>query len=101
MYYVVHKQENLIRVAIHLGMHDHPMVEGRSWETLYQVKSLVKEEMFHTSKAIVSAIALVTSKTFLFKHLLNKDEEGLVEVFKGNKLCLVMDKFITLPSPNI
>ncbi len=82
-------------------MHDHPMVEGHSWETLYQVKSLVKEKMFHTSKAITSAIALVTSKTFLFEHLLNKDGEGLVEVFKGNKLCLVMDKFITLSSPNI
>jgi hypothetical protein len=28
MYYVVHKHKNLIWVTIHLGMHEHPVVEG-------------------------------------------------------------------------
>jgi hypothetical protein len=38
---------------------------------------------------------------FFFEHLLNKDGEGLVEVFKGEKLRQMIDKFITLFSPNI
>jgi len=49
----------------------------------------------------MSAIPLATSKTFLFEHLLNKDGEGLMEVLKGDKLHLMMDKFIALSSPNV
>jgi hypothetical protein len=30
MYYVVHKQENLTRIVIHLGTHDHLVAKGRS-----------------------------------------------------------------------
>jgi len=48
MYYVMHKQENLTRVVIYLGTHDHPMVEGRSRKKFNQVKSLVEEEVFCT-----------------------------------------------------
>ncbi len=44
---------------------------------------------------------MATSKTFLAKHLLNENGEGLVEFLKGNKLHQVMDKFVTLCSPNI
>jgi hypothetical protein len=73
------------------------MAEGCSRE----VKSLVEEEVSRTLGAITLTIALATSKTFLCMHLLNKDGEGLVEVMKGNKLCQVMDKFITLASPNV
>jgi hypothetical protein len=41
-----------------------------------QVKSLVKEEVFCTPWATQLAIALDVSKSFFFKHLLNKDGEG-------------------------
>jgi len=44
---------------------------------------------------------VIVSKTFLSEHLLNEDGEGPMEVLKGNELCQVMDKFITLSSPNI
>jgi len=66
-----------------------------------QVKSLVEKEAFYTLGFTALAIALATSKTFLFEHLLNKDGQGLVEVHKGDKLCQVMDKFIALSSPNV
>jgi hypothetical protein len=49
----------------------------------------------------MSTIPLATSKTFLSKHLLNEDGEGLMEVLKGDKLHLMMDKFIALSSPNV
>jgi hypothetical protein len=54
-----------------------------------QVKSLVEGEAFCTLGAVVLAIALVASKTFLLEHLLNEDGQGLVEVLKGDKLCQV------------
>jgi len=70
-----------------------------------QVKSLVEEEVFCTlgaiASAIASAIALVASKTFISKNLLNKDGQGLVEILKGDKLCQVMEKFLALFSPNV
>jgi len=100
MYYVVHKQNNLIRISIHLGTHDHLMAKGRSRKVFKQVKSLVEEEASCTQWAIASTIALIVSK-ILLEHLLNKDGQGLVEVFKGDKLCQVMDKFIVLSSPNV
>jgi hypothetical protein len=101
MYYVKHKQENLIQTTIHLGTHDHLVAKGHSREGFYQVKSLVKKEASHTFGAIALAIALVASINFLSKHQLNEDGEGLVEVLKGNVLCLVTDKFIVLSSPHI
>jgi hypothetical protein len=48
IYYVMHKQENLIQVTIHLGMHDHLMANSCSKKVVNQVKSLVKEEVFCT-----------------------------------------------------
>jgi hypothetical protein len=44
----MHKQENLIQVTIHLGMHDHLMANSCSKKVVNQVKSLVKEEVFCT-----------------------------------------------------
>jgi hypothetical protein len=62
---------------------------------------LVEEEVFHTPKVTVLAIMLATSKTFLSQHLLNEDGEGSMEVLEGEKLHQMMDKFVTLFSPNI
>jgi len=97
----MHKQENLNQTIIHLGTHDHPLAKGRSRSFFDQVKSMVKEEMFHTPGANVSTIVLATSKTFLFEPLLNEDGQGPMEVLKGNKLHQLMDKFIVLSSPNV
>jgi hypothetical protein len=77
------------------------MANSCSREVVEQVKSLVKEEAFCTPWATQLVIALVVSKSFFFEHLLNKDGKGLVEVLKGKKLHQMMDKFITLFSPNV
>ncbi len=101
MYYVMHKQENLTQIMIHLGMHDHPMAEGHSKEKFEQVKSLVEHKVFCAPRATTSAIALVANNYFFSKHLLNEDGEGLIEVLKGNKLHQMMDMFIVLFLPNV
>jgi hypothetical protein len=66
-----------------------------------QVKSLVEEEASCTLRATTSAIVLAASIIFLLEHLLNEDGQGLVEVFKGDKLHQVMDKFLALSFPNV
>jgi len=66
-----------------------------------QVKVLFEVEVSHTPSTKTSTITMVRSKTFLIEHLLNEDGEGLVEFLKGDKLHQVMDKFMTLCSPNI
>jgi hypothetical protein len=86
-YYVVHKQENLTRVAIHLGMHGHQMANSCSREVVEQVKSLVKEEVFCTPWATLLAIALAISKIFLFKYLLKKDGKMINGSFKSRKVA--------------
>ncbi len=86
MYYIMHKQENLIWTTIHLGTHDHLVVEGHSRKVVDQVKSLVEGEVSYTMGVSALTIMLVASKTFLSKHFLNEDGGGLVEVLKGKKL---------------
>jgi hypothetical protein len=98
----MHKQENLIQVMIHLGTHDHLMVEGRCSEVVEQAKALLHEDVFHISSIISSTInVLVASKMFMSQQLFNEDGDRLVKPLKGNKLCQVMDKFTTLCSPNV
>jgi hypothetical protein len=94
MYYVMHKQESSIQIAIHLGTHEQ---KGKCKKFIKQIKALVQEKVFCTSLTIAS----VANKTILSQHLFNKDGERLVEPMKGDKLCQMMDKFATLYSPNI
>lgn len=101
IYYVVHKQVNLIHAVIHLGTHGHRIINGRCRKVIQQVKLLVEEEVFCTPLATMLVIVLATSKTFLFEHQLNKDGDGPIELLQGNKFTQVMDKFTTLCFPNI
>jgi len=86
MYYVMHKQKNLIRTMIHLDTHDHPMVESHFKEVFKQVKSLVKDKVSCTPWATTSTIVLVANKTFLSKPLLNEDGKRLVEIVNEDQL---------------
>lgn len=91
----------MTQTMIHLGTHDHPMVEGHSRDFFKQVKSLVEHKVSYTPRATTLAIALVANNYFFSKHLLNKDGEGPVEVLKGIKLHQMMDMFIVLSLPNV
>jgi hypothetical protein len=86
---------------IHLGTHDHLVVEGRCKEVINQVKALVHEKVSCTLSITSSTIALATSKMNLSQHLFNKDGEGLTKPLNGEKLHQVMDKFSTQCSPNV
>jgi hypothetical protein len=82
-------------------MHDHMVVEGHFRKVIEQFKPPVEEDVSCTPRATLLAITLTTNKKFIFKHLLNEDGKGLIEVLKGNNLHQMMDKFIVLSLPNV
>jgi hypothetical protein len=94
MYYVVHKFPNLSRVTIHLGTHLHLFIEGMCRKFFQEMKNMVADEVCHMTIATSLTIVLFISKTFLSCHLFNEDEEGHVELFKGEKLNQTLLKFI-------
>jgi hypothetical protein len=100
MCYVVHKQANLTWTTIHLSTHEHLITEGK-YKNVEKMKTLIHDKVSRSSSITPFIIALVGNKTFFFEHILNKDAIGLVEFFKGMKLHEMMDKFITMCSPNI
>jgi hypothetical protein len=65
------------------------------------MNNMVAKKVCHTPIATTLAIALSTNKTFFSHHLFNEDGEGLMEVFKGEKLDQTLLRFIPLSSPSI
>ncbi len=62
--YVVHKQENLTPTIIHLGTHEHLVVEGKCKKVVKQIKALVHEEVSCTLLATPLVFVFVANKTF-------------------------------------
>jgi hypothetical protein len=42
MYFIIQKIQSLLRIAIHLGTHEHHVVKGMSKESLEEIKVLVE-----------------------------------------------------------
>jgi hypothetical protein len=101
MYYVIHKLQSLLRTTIHLGTHEHLVVEGMCKESLEEIKVLVEGQVFRTPNAKTFAITLNASKAFLAHHLFNESGKGPMKILQGEKLDKVMDKFQPFYSPNI
>jgi hypothetical protein len=59
---------------IHLGTHEHLVVEGMCKESLEEIKVLVEGQVSCTHYAKIFAIP------FLVHHLFNENGEGLVEI---------------------
>ncbi len=101
IYYVVHKQQSILRVAIHLGVHLHLVANGRCREAMDENKKLIEKEVNRMPNAKISTISLITSKSFLTKHLFNDNNDNNCEVFKGHQLEENQDKFIVLSLLNV
>jgi len=65
IYYVVHKLQSILRAIIHLGVHLHPITNGRCRKVVDENKKLIEEEVNQTHDAKISTIFLCTSKSFL------------------------------------
>jgi hypothetical protein len=67
------------RAAIHLGVHNHPIVDGKCWEFVKEIRRLIIEEVDPTPNAKISLISLSASKT-LANYLLDDSNNGIVEL---------------------
>ncbi len=86
IYYVVHKLHFFSRMAIHLGIHNHLIMDGKCTESLEEIRRLIVEEVNHTHDMKMSLIFLSVNKTFLARHLFNDCNDAKVELLKGEQL---------------
>jgi hypothetical protein len=68
---------------IDLGVHNHPIADGKCKESLEEIIRLIAKEVNCMLNANMSMISLSASKSFLARHLLNDCSNGKVELFKG------------------
>ncbi len=78
IYYVVHKLHFLSKATIHLGVHNHPIVDGKCKESLEETKRLIIKEVNCTPNVKMYVISLSANKTFFAKHLLDDYSDGKV-----------------------
>jgi hypothetical protein len=71
------------RVTIHFGAHNHPIMDGKCWEFVKEIKRLIIQEVDRTFNVNISTISFNVSKTFLASCLLDDYNDGLVKLFKG------------------
>jgi len=89
------------RMTIHLDVHNHPVVDGKCQESVKETKRLIAKEVDRKPDANISMISLSAIKTFLASYLFNDSSNGIMELFKGEQLEHIQDKFCELSSPNL
>jgi hypothetical protein len=62
---------------------------------------MVVNKVYHMPTPTIAVIVLSTNKTFHSRHLFNKDGQGHMELFKGEKLDQMLLKFVPLCSLGI
>jgi hypothetical protein len=70
------------RAAIHLGVHNHPIMDGKCWELVEETRRLIVEEVDCTPDAKIFSISFNANNT-LASYLLDDSSNGIVELFKG------------------
>ncbi len=73
-------------MAIHLGVHKRPIVDGKCKESMDEIRSLIKEEVDCTLNVKIFVISLSINKAFLARHLLDDYSNGTMELFNGEQL---------------
>ncbi len=86
IYYVVHRLPSIIRATIHLGVHKHPMADGKCREFVDETRRLIVKEVNHMLDAKGFAIFFGVSKTFLAMHLLDDSGNGTMELLNDEHL---------------
>jgi hypothetical protein len=89
------------RITIHLGVHNHPIVDGKCQEFVEKTRRLIAKEVDRMLNAKTFIIAFSVSKTFLANYLFPDSNDGVVEFLEGEHLEHIQDKFCELNSPNI
>jgi hypothetical protein len=94
MFYIISKDPNMSRAAVHFGTHGHPVADGKCREAIDIIRQQIMIQVARTPNAKSSTIGMAVGRELLLKGLLNEDGNGrklteseLVEVFeKWSKL---------------
>jgi hypothetical protein len=70
-------------------------------ECLEETRRLTTGEVIRMPNVKMFVISLSANKTFLVKHLLDDCSDGEMELFTGEQLEQIQDKFYKLNFPNI
>jgi hypothetical protein len=73
-------------MAIHLGVHNHLIADGKCKESLEETRKLIVEKVDRTTNTKMFVISLRASKTFLVKHMFDDCSDDKVELLKGEQL---------------
>jgi hypothetical protein len=71
------------RVAIHLGVHNHLVTNGKCRESIKETRRLIAKEVDCMLNANISLISLSVGKTFLVSYLFDDSNNGIMELFQG------------------
>jgi len=77
IYYVMHRFQSMSKAVIHLGVHNHPIADGKCWEFVKETRRLIIEEVDPTLDANISSISLNVCKT-LASYLLDDSNNGIM-----------------------
>jgi hypothetical protein len=89
------------KVAIHLGVHNHFVVDGKCRKFVEETRRLIIEEVDRTRDAKIFSISPSANKTFLASYLFDDSSNDTMEFIKGEQLEHIQDKFCELSSPNV
>jgi hypothetical protein len=91
----------MLITMIHLGVHNHPVVDGKFQELVEETRRFIAKEVDRTLDAKISLISLNASKTFFASYLFNDSSHGTMELLKGEQLEHIQDRFYELNSPSV
>ncbi len=91
----MHRLQSMSREMIHLGVHNHPVVDGKCWELVEETRRLVIEEVDRMLDVKISSISLNVSKT-LASYLLDDSNDDTMELFKVNNWSTSKTSFVNL-----
>ncbi len=84
IYYVVHRFQSMSRIVIHLGVHNHPITNGKCQESIEETRRLIIGEVDPTLDVKIFLISLSARKTFFVSYLFDHSTDGIVELLKGD-----------------
>jgi hypothetical protein len=71
------------KTTIHLGVHNHLVINGKCWEFVEETRRLITKEVDHAHDAKIFVITLNANKTFLASYVLHNSSDDIMELFKG------------------
>ncbi len=71
------------RATIHLGVHNHPIADGKCRKFFKETRRLIAKEVDCMPNEKIFSISFSANKTFLASYVLDDFSDGTWELFQG------------------